>query len=284
MRKHIYLITGLALAVWSTPMRADQILGVSSSQTGAGAQANGVYAIDTATGNSTLLATASGITPPATNNVDGPNGLAFALGNVYYSTLSNTGNSQLWHIDLATSHLTQLGALTGAVASGTIYNGDYYYINQAGELGEVNLAAPFTNVQLKNYGTMSFGDIAVNRNGILYGSSNVGFFSIDLSDPTLALHSISGPATSPLVQLAFDATGTTLYGIQTGSATIFTVDTSTGVYTPDTTLTNSALVIDDAASYSSSAPEPATVALAGLALLAGGVIRRRARNAERGPR
>lgn len=139
-----------------------------------------------------------------TNGVN-PSNAAFANGNFYFIRDQNA--------QLVTCSITP--SMTTPTASCT-----FKTINLAG----TGLVA----------GDFQFGDVAVNNAGILYGGTATSpsiFFSLNVNQPSPALVVIKSKTqtpTNPSLQLAFDATYSTLYATEFQNGKWYTVNTGTG--------------------------------------------------------
>ncbi|RYG34808.1 PEP-CTERM sorting domain-containing protein [bacterium] len=254
----------LAIAILSgaafTSAQAAFIYGLSTGTD------SGIYQIDVNTGSSTRLYT---IGHAGAVNNGTTNGLAFdaSTGNFYY----NGSDGQLYRRNA--SGETLVGKLGKTAASGTFYNGDYYYVANSGKVirkvnvGTFSDTVYGTPVGLKDSG---YGDIASRSNGEFYGASEKGFYSASLSSITSPV-SYKATNTNNL-QLGFYG-DSTLYGIESNTDKIYSLNKETGAKTYLSTLTNgSRMFIADAAS-AQAVPEPASLIALGLGAAA--VIRRR---------
>lgn len=230
---------------------------------------NQVLAINTTTGNTSVAGGGYGISPDGS---DSPNALGYDAANNRFYFTGGAANRNLYRAVPGTTTVTNLGSLgSSQVFSGTMIGTDYYFWTENGELRRVASANSVTNPVSSSAvltsgiipGSGDFGDIIANGN-LLYASyggdsngNNARFSIIDLSTS-----SVVGTFTgSKRMQLAF--AGGTLFGIQTGTDQIFSVNTANGAPTLVSTLTNGALFITDAATV----PLPAAAWLFGSAFL-----------------
>lgn len=252
------LLVALSAAAAS---QAGSILGIDDAR---------IYKIDVATGLATSVGSLAGTGSAQAN------ALAYSAAN---DTAYFQRGGKLWGMNVATGAITDQRVAVGATAAATFYGGAYYFMGQGdGKLSKVDLAAG-TSTLVKDFtNDWSFGDVATDAAGKLYGSSGGSVFSIDLAAPTLSV--LSESTRGVQTQLGF--VGATLYGIATGNAAggakgqIFTFNGSVGMVATGTTarFNGGALGINDAATYNP-VPEPAS--MAALALGALGILRRRKR-------
>jgi hypothetical protein len=250
-----------AMMALAATASADFIYGLNRSNEG-----GGIYRIDVSTGAASLVG--------STVNIGQQNGLAFDAASLRLYYGSSTDNRTLVRFDANTNTTTTLtGTLAKASASGAFYGGAYYYVSQnTRELRRVTFAgnaiASETVVVSGTGGGWGFGDIAINRNGIVYGSTtNNTYFSADLNNASGGFTIISNSHGDRL-QLGYY--GNALYGVGSDDDKIFSVNALTGARTHISTLQNTNLYITDAAD---AVPEPTT--MIGLALGAAALIRRR---------
>jgi hypothetical protein len=157
---------------------------------------------------------------------------------LYYSTFTN---SLLFFTDLSGTQ-TSAGSLVGDAANATFYRGAYYYIEEGSTLlKRATLMADGTisaEVQACNIPAglpLGFGDIAIDKNGKLFGSaqfiSNTDtlFFSIDLTDQGCSNYReiTSG---DPVLQIAFGEDAV-LYGQVANDGSWYVINTDTGLQT-----------------------------------------------------
>ena len=264
----LFALASLALAA-----NAGTILGID---------ANSLYTVDTTTGNASVL---TGLGTLGAGG-RGANGLA-------YDPITNTAfyqrDDSLYYYRVGTGTFGGGGlSMVGQqVASGAFYNGAYYYVGNTSTLFRVAVT-PFQQgftfsrsvvTTLNNSG--AYGDIAINAQGLLFGSASGNFFSVDLANNNQqTLLSSSSRQT----QLAYDggqlfavATGgATSDGLNTPTGTFYTV-TSTGAFTATgavARLNGTALALNDTSSFQA-VPEPS--AFAALSLGAVALLKRRKR-------
>ena len=203
---------------------------------------NGLYEIDLDAGTSTRLFNAGG-------SGNSPNGLGFDPVNkrLYYMKVSEpNGPSDLFFYDLETGIETAAGlSLPGEVVVGaSFFEGAYYYIpNLTADLHKVTLNPNGTkdqdiklweNFNGDNSAVYRFGDFAINRQGMLYASTNdtggstAEFFKLDVATGEYTLIADKGnPNAALLLQVSFGSDGT-LYGHSAGSGEFFTIDLEEG--------------------------------------------------------
>ncbi len=239
---------------------ADLIFGLNSPASGAG-----IYLIDTATGASSLYRATPAAIPA------GANGLAYDLStDTFYYAANSSGNDHI--IRCAPSGETDLGPVPSGsqVLSATFYNGSYWYHpNAETRVYRATFPTPSTtSISFQNIpafpANASFGDIASLPDGTTYASYSSSMRRYNLNSAGAGAVPLSGASLT--MQLAFH--GTTLWGIS-GSDQIYTVNTTSGVSTPVSTLLNTTLTIVDAATI----PAPASA----FALAAFPLLRRRRR-------
>ncbi|RYG31493.1 hypothetical protein EON81_22760, partial [bacterium] len=245
--KSVALLSAFAITLGSA--QAAFIYGLSTGLD------KGIFKINTATGASRLVheITHGG----ATNNND-VNAFAYdgTAGNFFY----NAGG-KLYKVNASGESL--VGTLAKSAASGTFYNGSYYYVeNNSKNVRKVNVGTFSDTLFSTPTGLVNagYGDIASSATGAFYGATGTGFYEGSLAN---ASSGVSYKATNPgSLQLGFY--GSTLYGINTSTDRIYALNTATGAATLTATLTNaSRLYITDAAS-AEAVPEPASLAALGL--------------------
>jgi hypothetical protein len=248
--RHTLTALVLALTLAASSAQAGKFLGIHSAD---GDDPGGVYEIDADTGDATKI---YDVHDDLIGQQWSGNGLALDALNrrVYYTSFPG----KLYVYDVAARTNTFLGDLGHNIASGAVYQGDYYYFVQGtGELRKVTFD---TNgeidreLKLATYSDRpwNYGDIAIRSDGMLFASADYGstseFFSVDLNafdtEGTGTVDSISTEVEAKY-QLAFS--GGTLYGVDTGSDGIFSINLDNGDTTKLSTLTDKGLVINDAA-------------------------------------
>lgn len=146
------------------------------------------------------------------------NGLAFDTvgGRLLFRTPS-TGELRAFNVNtnsLSTINILELAGTNASSAA--FYDGAYWFVNQAtDDLIKVDLTSStpvvstFLNFDGNVHSSFSFGDIVIDNNGILYGSSNRGFFSVDISGASPTSFNLINTSTEQL-QLAFRGDGVLL--------------------------------------------------------------------------
>lgn len=278
MRALTALAVACAVMLAAAPAMADQVLGINEGTIN---PSGGIYTIDTVTGAVSHVAP----THPNSNiGSYGPNSLAMGEhGTLYYSSYGHAGGDSLFAYNVFSGVTKQFSTpLAGTVASGSFYNGKYYYIPQGtSDLHQVTFhldGSISDTLVVSGDPAWFFGDIAIAHDGMLYGSANANgqFFSLDLTDLGGGYHLIA-TGLDDKMQLAF-ADGT-LYGLVTNSGKIYRINVNTGGV-DDTGLGKvGGLLINDLAgaipSGGGTVPEPAALCL--LALGVGVVLVRRMR-------
>ncbi|MHC4974605.1 MAG: PEP-CTERM sorting domain-containing protein [Planctomycetota bacterium] len=257
----------------ATPAMADQVLGINEGTIN---PSGGIYLIDTVTGAKARIAPTH---PNANVGSYGPNSLAIGEhGMVYYSSHGQDGGDSLFAYNLYTGVTTQFSQrLSGTVASGSFYDGKYYYIPQgSSDLHEVefNLDGSISDAVIASGDpAWFFGDIAITDEGMLYGSANRSgeFFSMDLTNIGGGYTHIA-TGLDDKMQLAF--AGGTLYGLVTNSGRIYRINVGTGFAVQTGGRVGGVLINDLAGPLPVGAvPEPAALGLLVLGL--GAILYRR---------
>ena len=201
----------------------------------------GLYEIDVVTGEVELLKEITGTTEDVDNGTGYTNGLAYDPGSnkLYFTapTSVRATESPLWAYDIDEETFEDLCVLEGSVVSGSFYEGAYYYIAEVeNELRKIENPEENCNyvVVADGFGTPSaftFGDIAIESSGMLYGSTRVApqmFFSMDLTAADVAeSYTEYGTADALDLQLAYGSDGI-LYGVNHASGKFTPVDVETG--------------------------------------------------------
>lgn len=222
----------------------------------------GIFAVNPQTGAANLYRA----------TVANPNGQLNALS---YDTNADTfyyitqGNRQLHRAGpVSTTVVATLPS--GSYANSAFHNGNVWAVRDgSGKLVRIDLTGltpVVSELTVTGIGSPSFGDIAINSAGMLFGAAAGRFFSIDLAAITPSATSVAATSiTTNMVNLQLGFIGGTLFGFETDTDKIFSISTGTGVRTQVQTLGTTSLKINDAASV---IPEPA----AGLSLVAAGLL------------
>jgi hypothetical protein len=269
-RRLLHVAALVAVVIGVRSANADSIIYVAG-------QGNEFGTLDLTTGNFNQIGT---FNLPSSNIT----GMGFGANGSLYGLDSSQPNANLYQINTTNANATLIGginesaAAATADAAGTLYalsstygSAVFYTMNPA--------TTGTTTTTVGSIGTFSAGLIAVNASGMIYTTaynpttSQYDLFSID---PTTAAATEIG-GVPYIVSGLF--VGNTLYGFDPYND-VFTINTSTGVATQVGTYDlNSEDGITAAALMPSlSVPEPASIALGLIAILAGacaGVFRRR---------
>ena len=205
------------------------------------ARVGGLYQLDVVQGTNQLLKTITGGFDDVNNGTRYINALAFDP--LYYKLYFtapprvNVTPSPLWSYDINSGALEKICDLPGSVVGASFYNGAYYYIaeglNSLMKV-EVNSLPYVPTVVCSGFGNASnftFGDFAISRRGILYGSTRVSpqmFFSLDIA--SCEYYEFIGSNALDL-QLAYGSDGK-LYGINHGSGNSYEINIGTGMAIP----------------------------------------------------
>lgn len=227
------------------------------------AMEGGIYKIDTATGNSTLVADTIKVA-----SAGAVNGLAYdGAGNFYYNysnTLYKNNGTESTFMSRVNSNL-----------NGTYHNGQYVYVSGADTIKSIDLTTQAVSTYtVSGLSGSGFGDIASNAAGKVWAQGGSPIQTFDLNNLGAGATTLPGTNTSSNLQIAFDAAGA-LYGISYNSGQIYSIDQATGSRSLTGGIANfggSQLHINDAAS---AAPVPEPASLATFALGALGILSRR---------
>jgi len=260
MTKRALFLAAYGLTLSPTLAMGSMIYGLNKT--------GGIYSIDVGTGASSLYRA----TPAVASKT--PNGLAYDVFNdaFYYNTQEDR---KLYRVDSSGESLVAT-LPTGMYYDSAFWGGGYWSVREGSRVlmrVDVTGGVPVvSNYTLSGVPNLTFGDIAINADGELYGSAAQGMFKVNLLslNPGLGTGSASLLSTStPRLQLGF--AGNVLYGVQTDTDRVFHVNTGTGGVTQTSTLMDRSLTVQDAAGV---VPEPAGV-LPLLALGAAVGLRRR---------
>jgi len=239
----------ILLAEIIVPVQAALLYGTEVGSSG------NIYLVDTIKQSQTKVGTT---TPIASHDLNG-NAMS-AKNQFYFATYNSSSSSNLYFNDLNSGVETFAGALTGRVACATIYNDYYWYVdNITDDLRKVSLSPKglvLSDVKVaditENTNTLSFGDIAFDNNGILYG-----YAKIDNKDKILFTYDMFNKifnkmdSTGFTVQLAFGNDGI-LYGQDASNGNIYSIEPQTNNRTFLFTIPN-AIKLTDLASVPNTA-------------------------------
>jgi hypothetical protein len=282
-----FLLPAVIAAIFPTSAKADILYGsISSSSNTQLLSINTLTNAQIALPVNTGLPYINGLAYDITNNYlyyRGGVGTTNGVGAFYRYDIANNIQSQI----VPATFFTNLG-ISGAT-NATFYRGNYWFIAQNDDLlvrfNPVTQAiATFDNIDGTGATFAYNGDIAVNKNGILYSSASTSFFSIDISSGTPTgytpiLTGVTSNTTNAVNrQLAFAADGLTLLGYKnvsgTGALPWARINTTTGSTSAAPNLTNLNNFGDLA---SAAAPEANSLALVlpGLSAIGAVMLRRR---------
>ncbi len=233
------------------------------------------------------------------------NGVAWdsTAGRLYYRNPDN-GSIYFW-TQAGNSQSVLIGEkLPGFNANASLYKGDYWYVEDGTDtlvraafyFGTSNLSVvanidTFADFDGTARTSFSFGDITIDKNGVLYGSSNYGLFSVNISGPKPTQFQILS-SNFGVRQIALDPRETFLYGQDHATGNWYTaalngvetpLDSSPGVQFSSTPLRDVGAVIatptipaPQTTVIPSTVPEPAAwqLLMAGAACLAVARFRR----------
>ena len=262
---------------------AGLVLGISN--------ANDIIAVDT-TARTEATVFRTGLTGNS-------NGVAFddANGRLLYRN-GEAGSLYVWdRLSNIQTKLTGVG-LPGSSSNAAFHDDAYWYVEQnTDDLVRVALdfsspgspmvasTTKFANFDGPSQSSFSFGDIAISGSGILYGSSNRGFFSLDIGGGTpsgFTNYGLSGisPFGESVLQIGLNETQTGLYAHSFNTGRWYDL-TFNGVLTPildgASPFTTTKLRDISSAPSIAAVPEPSTLVLAALGLPMALVIARRNR-------
>jgi hypothetical protein len=195
-------------------------------------------------------------------------GTTNGIGAFYRYDITNNVQTQI----VPATFFTDLG-ISGAT-NAAFYNGNYWFVAQNDDLlvrfNPVTQAIDTFNNIDGSAATFAYnGDIAIDRNGILYSSSSTAFFRIDISSGTptgytpILTNVTSNNTNAVNRQLAFAADGLTLLGYKNvsgaGSLPWAVISTTNGTTSAAPNLTNLNNFGDLASAVA--APEANTLAL-----------------------
>jgi hypothetical protein len=285
--KQIALAAVMLLAL--TPaMHAGQVVyGVSGS---GGLNPNSIYAVNFSTFTESMIF--------STDLNTTLNAVAWDASHKYLYYRTDASDSPLYRWNSATN--TQV-TVTGSMpvdghSNASFYNGAYWYVeDQTGTLVAVtlNVANPnapaisaiktFNHFDGSSSMTYTFGDVAVSKSGVLFGSTGVGWFHVDISGANPNNFGINLMNTFGL-QIAFDSTGSFIYAQDFHTGLWYTItDLASGAYiplmNPNTNAQFQTTPLRDLANSSfedSSTPEPASwqLLILGAVLIAPAVRRK----------
>ncbi|MCT0229406.1 hypothetical protein KQ306_00820 [Synechococcus sp. CS-1324] len=222
---------------WAQPARADFIYGIGDD--------NIIYQVET---------DSQTIAPIFNTGLSGSsNAFAYDPIRKQFFFIDSARNLRFW--DGGPSLFSVAGAGSGVIGSGqpanaVYYNNSYWYFTErSNTLNQIplNYAVPtaptadakstFSIAGITNPSTNTFGDIAVDGSGILYGATTGGtFFSIDLANPTTSYTvikpTLANPGTNPSLQLSFSADFSRLFGQDFVGGQWYDINRSTGLATP----------------------------------------------------
>ncbi len=218
MLKNIF-IGGILFAGATVSAQAILLYGTEIGNSG------NIYLVDTIKQSQTKVGTT---TPIASGNLNGNamNAKSWFYFATYNGSAPNSA-SNLYYNDLISGTETFAGALIGHVADAAIYNNFYWYIDNAtDDLRKVTLNSNGLVVSddkvadiTGNTNTLSFGDIAFDNNGILFGSTGKIFFTYDINNDIFKKMDSVGFS----VQLAFGDDGI-LYGQDASNGNVYSIN------------------------------------------------------------
>lgn len=280
-------VTAFVAQLLITPIVSAQL--ILYGATGSGGQPGSLYTLNQTTGAATLIGPLvdSGGTPYAMT------GMAYhaPTDTLYGSTVTNTGsptNARLVRIDRSTGLVTSVGSFnipaTGSLADISFQPGTNTLFGW-GNLGEALFTVNLTTGQATQVGAtvpglQGGGGLAFRADGSLFASPDgLNSNTLRTIDPVTGVHTVVAPVTGAgsdfINAMAFN--GNTLFvNLSPGPSTpssLGTIDTTTGVVT----YLGVSLARMDALEFAP-IPEPTSLALVGVGLVAGWQLRRRMRN------
>ncbi len=218
------------------------------------------------------------------------NGVAWdsSSGKLYYRN-PESGSLYYWNAANNVQHIIYGAVLPGVSSDAAVYNGYYWYVaHNTDTLVRATLdfntpnipvvvsTTSFANFDGTAFNSFSFGDITIDKNGVLYGSSNYGLFSVNVSGGTPSQFQILS-AGYGVRQIALDTTESFLYAHDHSTGKWYSAS-FTGVETPVNSGPNtqfSSAALTDIGAFIASAeitesiPEPAAwqLLLAGIGCL-----------------
>lgn len=290
MRKVIAVFLIVLWLGWSATGRAETLYAVDETQ---------ILSVNSVTRVTTQLFDLGAWSPGGTAWAGEGNELAFDAfaQNLIFSErdgsrigIYNIGSgtaSVLADLDTFTSvtSLVSGGSVDGKMGGGAFFFNDSYYFtveNMDGTAGHrsrlfrayMNPAhTAFTTIGIVTFGGGNpwlgdFGDMAALNDGTVYGSSSrtgtpsgvmYGFWRFNINTPGAGITTIS--TSTPLSQLAFSTDGSTLFATQYSSGNLGTINTATGAFTNNGSLSGDSTGLTDMTQNFAPAPEPSSAVL-----------------------